>query len=173
MQKGLVHIYTGNGKGKTTAATGLIVRALGHGQKVLLARFLKPENPESGEIRLLRDQPGLGILTAGIGIIGKMPDRDVIVENVTRTFSKAKELAMSGEYDLAVFDEINNAMHNGYIETSEVVELIKKRPAAMNLVLTGRNVPAEIQAMADLVTSMEKIRHPYDAGIQARKGLEF
>jgi cob(I)alamin adenosyltransferase len=173
MQKGLVHIYTGNGKGKTTAATGVVVRALGQEQKVLLARFLKPEKPESGEIKLLSQQPNITILTAGIGIIGKMPEKDVLVENVVETFNAAKALVMSGEFDLAVFDEINNSMHNGYIETSEVVELISSRPEAMNLILTGRNAPEEVQQRADLVTSMEKVKHPYDAGIPARKGLEF
>ncbi len=173
MQKGLVHIYTGNGKGKTTAATGVIVRALGQGQKVLLARFLKPEKPESGEITLLRDQPDITILTAGIGIIGKMPEREVIVESVINTFNEAKRLALSGEYDLAVFDEVNNAMHNGYIDVSEVVELIASRPETMNIVLTGRNAPEVLRETADLVTSMEKVKHPYDAGIPARRGLEF
>ena len=173
MQKGLVHIYTGNGKGKTTAATGVIVRALGQGQKVLLARFLKPEKPETGEIKLLEQQPNITILTAGIGIIGKMPDKEVMIENVGQTFAEAKSLVMSGEFDLAVFDEINNSMHNGYIDIEEINSLIRERPEAMNLVLTGRNAPIEIQEQADLVTSMEKIKHPYDQGIQARKGLEF
>ena len=173
MQKGLIHIYTGNGKGKTTAATGVIVRALGQGQKVLLARFLKPEKPETGEIKLLSQQPDITILTAGIGIIGKMPDKQVMVENVGKTFAEAKKLALSGDYDLAVFDEINNSMHNGYIETDEIKELIADRPEHVNLILTGRNAPDEIQELADLVTSMDKIKHPYDAGIQARKGLEF
>ena len=173
MQKGLVHIYTGNGKGKTTAATGIIVRALGQGQKVLLARFLKPENPESGEIKLLSQQPDITILTAGIGIIGKMPEKEVIVESILNTFAEAKGMLMSGDYDLAVFDEINNAMHNGYINIDEISSLIRERPESMNLVLTGRNAPTEIKEQADLVTSMEKIKHPYDQGIQARKGLEF
>ncbi len=173
MQKGLVHIYTGNGKGKTTAATGVIVRALGQGQKVLLARFLKPEKPETGEIKLLSQQPGITILTAGIGIIGKMPEKDVVVKSVEATFAEAKQLIASGEFDLAVFDEINNSMHNGYIAMDEIVRLIKERPEQMNLILTGRNAPIEIQELADLVTSMEKIKHPYDKGIPARKGLEF
>ena len=173
MQKGLIHIYTGNGKGKTTAATGVIVRALGQGQKVLLARFLKAEKPESGEIKLLKQHPGITILTAGVGIIGKMPEQDVIVKSVVETFAAAKELVLSGDFDLAVFDEINNSMHNGYIETDEIKKLIADRPEHVNLVLTGRNAPAEIQELADLVTSMEKIKHPYDAGIMARKGLEF
>ena len=173
MQKGLVHIYTGNGKGKTTAATGVIVRALGQGQKVLLARFLKPEKPESGEIKLLSRQPNLSILTAGIGIIGKMPERSIIVESVVGTFNESKALVMSGDYDLAVFDELNNSVHNGYLDVADVVELINTWPAAMNLVLTGRNAPEELVNLADLVTSMEKVKHPYDAGIHARKGLEF
>ncbi|PLX98137.1 MAG: cob(I)yrinic acid a,c-diamide adenosyltransferase [Desulfuromonas sp.] len=173
MQKGLVHIYTGNGKGKTTAATGVIVRALGQGQKVLLARFLKPDKPESGEIKLLSQQPNMTILTAGIGIIGKMPEKEIIVKSVNETFAEAKELVLSGAYDLAVFDEINNSMHNGYIEIAAIRKLIEERPEPMNLILTGRNAPDEIRDLADLVTSMEKVKHPYDAGIPARKGLEF
>ena len=173
MKNGLIHIYTGSGKGKTTAATGVIVRALGQGQKVLLARFLKPENPETGEIKLLNQQPGITILTAGIGIVGKMPEKDVIVKSVVETFAEAKQLIASGDFDLAVFDEINNSMHNGYIPVEEIANLIEERPVQMNLILTGRNAPIEIQELADLVTSMEKIKHPYDNGIPARKGLEF
>ena len=173
MQKGLIHIYTGNGKGKTTAATGVIVRALGQGQKVLLTRFLKPEKPETGEIKLLNQQPGITILTAGVGIIGKKPGKEVIVKSVVETFAAARELVLSGDFDLAVFDEINNSMHNGYIKIDEIKKLIADRPEHVNLVLTGRNAPSEIQELADLVTSMEKIKHPYDAGIMARKGLEF
>ncbi len=140
---------------------------------MLLARFLKPEKPESGEIKLLAQQPNITILTAGIGIIGKMPEKGVIIESIVKTFAEARALVMSGDYDLAVFDEINNAMHNGYIEVDEISTLIRERPEAMNLVLTGRNAPAEIQEMADLVSSVEKIKHPYDQGISARRGLEF
>ena len=173
MQKGLVHIYTGDGKGKTTAATGVIVRALGQGQKVLLARFLKPEKPVSGEIKLLGDNPNLTVLTAGIGIIDSMPPHEVVAKSVTDTFAEVKKLAMSGDYRLVVLDEINNAMHNGYIETGAVRRLVRERPSTMNMILTGRNAPEEIKELADLVTEMRKIKHPYDQGISARRGLEF
>jgi cob(I)alamin adenosyltransferase len=170
---GLVQIYTGNGKGKTTAATGLAVRALGQGLRVLLVRFLKPAEPASGEIRFLEGAPGLEILTAGVGVIGCPVAREVVAQSVAATFAAARERILSGAVDLALLDEINNVLHRGDLPLAAVLTLIEERPAGVELVLTGRHAPEALLARADLVTRMEKVKHPFDNGRGARRGIEY
>ncbi|WP_432821542.1 cob(I)yrinic acid a,c-diamide adenosyltransferase [Trichloromonas sp.] len=172
MQQGLIQVYTGDGKGKTTAATGLAVRALGQGLRVLLVRFLKPAEPVSGEVALLQTLPGIDIITSGIGVIGRRPDRDEVIRSVAEAFAAARE-RIAGHYDLVIFDEINNALHRGYLPLATFLDFLERRPQGVELVLTGRNAPAELIARADLVTRMEKVRHPYEQGIAARRGIEF
>jgi cob(I)alamin adenosyltransferase len=172
VQQALIQVYTGEGKGKTTAATGLAVRALGQGLRVLLVRFLKPAEPVTGEVALLQNFPGIDILTSGIGVVGRRPDRDEIVRSVTQTFEAACART-PGNYDLVIFDEINNSLHRGYLPLATFLEYLDHRPEGVELVLTGRNAPPEVIARADLVTRMEKIRHPFDLGIAARRGIEF
>lgn len=172
MQQALIQVYTGEGKGKTTAATGLAVRALGQGLRVLLVRFLKPAEPVSGEVALLQTLTGIDILTSGVGVIGRRPDRDEVVRSVTETFAAACA-QISGHYDLVIFDEINNALHRGYLPLATFLEYLDHRPEGVELVLTGRNAPPEVIARADLVTRMEKVCHPFDQGIAARRGIEF
>lgn len=173
MLQGLVQVYTGNGKGKTTAATGLAVRALGQGLRVLLVRFLKPAEPSSGEIAFLKGTPGLEILTSGVGIIGAAPDREIVAASVKQTFSLAREKIATGRYDMVIFDEINNALHREYLLLSDALDLIENRPGSVELVFTGRHAPAPLLERADLVTVMEAVRHPMREGIPARKGIEF
>lgn len=173
MQQGLIQVYTGEGKGKTTAAVGLLVRALGQGLKVLLVRFLKPAEPPSGEVAFLEKVGGVEILTAGLGIIGGSPDRDAVARNVGETFAAARQRIVAGGLDLVVLDEINNALHRGVLPLAEVLAWLDARPAGVELVLTGRHAPEEILARAHLVTRMEKVKHPYDAGAPARRGIEF
>jgi len=171
--QGLVQVYTGDGKGKTTAAVGLAVRALGQGLRVLLVRFLKPAEPESGEIAFLQGTPNLEILTSGLGILGPAPDREAVAASVGATFAHARREAASGAFDLVILDEVNNAVHRGYLPVTELLDFIEERPAGVELVLTGRNAPAALLARADLVTRMEKLKHPLDAGVPARRGMEY
>lgn len=171
MEPALIQVYTGEGKGKTTAAIGLAVRALGQGLRVLLARFLKPATPESGEVVLLKSLPGIDILTAGVGIVGPPADPQAVVASVAATFRTVRERAAG--YDLIILDEINNALHRGYLPLTTMLAFLDERPKGVELVLTGRNAPPEILARADLATRMEKIRHPFDRGIAARRGVEF
>lgn len=173
LRQGLVQIYTGEGKGKTTAALGLTVRALGQGLRVLLVRLLKPAEPPSGELLFFQGRDGLQILTSGLGILGPSPDRAAVAASVEQTFSQAREQILAGGWDLVVFDEINNALHRGYLPLAAVLALLQERPAAVEIVLTGRNAPAELLARADLVTRMEAVKHPYSQGIQARRGIEY
>lgn len=173
MDMGLIQVYTGEGKGKTTAAVGLLVRALGQGLRVLLVRFLKPAEPRSGEIAFLEGTRGLEILTSGMGIIGVKPPFEVVAAGVEATFNAALEPILSGAYDLVIFDEINNALHRGYLAQEKVFQLIEDRPQGVELVFTGRNAPQALCDAADLVTRMEAVKHPLAAGIAARRGIEF
>ncbi len=172
MQKRLLQIYTGNGKGKTTAATGLILRALGHHWRVLLVRFLKPAAPPSGEVELLRSFAGLDIIDAGRGGISAAADPAALAADVQQTFAQAKARLTQG-YDLAVFDEFNGLFRRGYLALAEALDLLDQRPLTTELVLTGRYAPPELIARADLVTTMEALRHPFEQGLAARQGIEF
>lgn len=173
MSQGLVQIYTGEGKGKTTAALGLTVRALGQGLRVLLVRLLKPVEPPSGELLFFQGCAGLQILTSGLGILGPSPDRAAVAASAGQTFDQAREKILAGECDLVIFDEINNALHRGYLPLSAVLQLLDERPVLVEMVLTGRNAPAELIDRADLVTRMEAVKHPYFQGVQARRGIEY
>ena len=173
MEKGLIQIYTGDGKGKTTASVGLIVRALGQECRVLWVRLLKPAKPLSGEVAFLDGVSGLEIITAGVGIIGRRPSPEEVRSNVESAFRAAVARTTEQEFDLLVIDEINNALHRDYLDLNELMAFLDRRPEQLEVVLTGRNAPATLIAKADLVTSMEKIKHPYDAGIPARRGIEY
>lgn len=173
MERGLVQVYTGEGKGKTTAATGLVVRCLGRGFRVLLVRFLKPAEPLSGEILFLQGVPNLEILTSGIGVVAGPFDPDAARETVAATFAEASRRILAGTVDLAVLDEVNNAVHRGFLPLAELLSLIEVKPAEVELVLTGRHADPAVLARADLVTRMEKVKHPLDAGIAARPGIEY
>jgi cob(I)alamin adenosyltransferase len=176
LKKGLVHVYTGSSKGKTTAAMGLAFRALGQGLKVLVVQFLKGAN-ESGEIKMLSKIPGAEIIRftdqrhplfckEGCDI-GKLK------KSITGGFDLAKEKVLSGKYDLVVLDEVNNCVKGGWLDVEEVISLINEKPENLELVLTGRGCPKRIIELADYATEMTEIKHPAKAGVKARKGIEF
>jgi cob(I)alamin adenosyltransferase len=173
MKKGLLHIYTGDGKGKTTAATGLAVRALGRGQKVLFAHFLKPAEPKSGEDLLFAQLDNIEVLTAGVGVIGSKATKEEVVASVEATFAEICRLVENKSFNLVILDEMNLVLHKGYLSFNEIEKFINSRPMELNLVLTGRHASDEIKALADLVTVMQKEKHPYDLGIAAREGIEY
>ncbi len=172
MEHGLIQVYTGTGKGKTTAATGLLVRALGQGMHVLLVRFFKPAEPLSGEVRFLEGAAGLRILTAGVGVFGATDPRE-LERSVRENFAAARRLLAEEHYDLVVLDEINNVLHRGLLEIEDVLRVIDERPAGTELVLTGRNAPPEVLERADLVSRIENVKHPFEQGIAARRGIEY
>lgn len=173
--KGLVHIYTGEGKGKTTASVGLALRAAGQGMKVLFIQFFKEESASSGEKEMLRK--------AGVDLVrsdrrhplftGAKTDLEAVRASVVGTFEAAKEKLMQGGWGLVVFDEIMSAVNGGWIKTDGLLKFLDARPKDLEVVLTGRNAPVELMQSADYVTEMLKIKHPYDHGVQARKGIEF
>jgi len=173
MERGLIQVYTGSGKGKTTAAIGLAVRALGQGMRVLLVRFLKPEEPKSGEVAFLEGCPEIDVVTSGMGILCGQPDRDAVSQSVVATFDLARAKIAEGRYDLAIFDEINNALRRGYLPIGGILAFLENKPESLEIVFTGRGAPQELLERADLVTTMEETKHPLKKGIPARRGIEY
>lgn len=176
MNRGLVHIYTGEGKGKTTAAVGLAVRAAGQGFRVCMIQFLKGGR-SSGEYRLISERiPEIEFIRSGMThpmFMKKKPPQVELEEEAAKTLALAGEKAASGEYDLIILDEINNAVAQGWLTWEEVADFLENRPEGLEVVLTGRDAHPRLQAMADYVTEMLKIKHPYDGGTVARRGIEY
>lgn len=179
-EKGLVIVYTGNGKGKTSAALGTAFRALGHGWNVLVIQFFKGDWPVVfGELDSARHHENLEVLQIGKGFVGIMGDKKPIGEHraaAAEAMRIAKEKAHSGKYDLIVLDEVNNAADPDgprLIEIDALVDFVTSCPPCLNLVLTGRNAHPRITELADLVTEMKEVKHPFSKGIPARKGIDF
>ena len=177
LSKGIVHVYTGDGKGKTTAALGLAWRALGAGLKVAFFQFLKG-----------------GIGTAEMNVVGRFGPRlwfkrfaaaatpfslgqgeptEEDRENVRKAWEVAREAIESGEWDLVVLDEVNNVLRSGLLDVEELLDVLRKRPEHVEVVCTGRGAPRELVVEAELVTEMLMIKHPYENGLEARKGIEY
>lgn len=171
MEQGYVQIYTGNGKGKTTAALGLVFRALGRGLHVRMIQFLKKDG--CGEHEAAR-RMGLTICTGeDVGAPPWSKDAQEAWRTHTRGQWQAAKEALASGADLVVLDELLGAVGKGFITVDEVLELIDSKPAGTELVITGRNAPRELIERADLVTSMEPIKHYMDNGVCAREGIEF
>jgi cob(I)alamin adenosyltransferase len=172
VERGLVQVYTGEGKGKTTAALGLALRACGHGLKVFLAQFAKGR--PSGELESLARFADL-VTVRRYGredfLVGEPQAEDVRLARAG--WKEVQEVAARGDQDLLILDEIGIALHYGLVEPAEVLRLLADRPASLELVLTGRKIPPEILQRADLVTEMREVRHYHARGIGARKGIEF
>ena len=169
--KGYVQVYTGDGKGKTTAALGLALRAAGAGLKVYICQFLK--KGDYSEIRTLegyRDLIKVEQFGTGRFINGKPSPEDVAAAR--EAVSSIKDILSAGEYDVLIMDEANVALHLGLISIDDIKDLIRSRPDHMELILTGRNAPQELMEIADLVTEMKLIKHYYDRGVPARTGIE-
>ena len=168
--KGLVHVYTGDGKGKTTAALGLAMRAAGQGMKVAFIQFIKGE--PCGEHLFVKQYKPFEIVQTGTGDSFKK-SKELLSREARQTLAYAEQEIRSGKYDLVVLDEIFVAISQGLITTKQVEELLDSKPASMELVLTGRNAPPEISQRADLVTEMLMIKHPLTEGTSARRGIEY
>lgn len=173
---GLVHIYTGNGKGKTTAAVGLGIRACGRGKKVLMVQFLK--GSKTGELLTIeRLKPDFEIVrqkeTSKFTWNMTTEERDETGKHMKTLFDYAVEQAMSGKTDLLILDEIMAAITTGFIPLENVVSLVKQKPENLELVLTGRNAPVELVELAHYVSEINAVKHPLDSGIPGREGIEF
>jgi|UniRef100_A0A7C5AMB3 cob(I)alamin adenosyltransferase len=173
LAEGRLQVYTGSGKGKTTAALGLALRALGRGLKVYIIQFLKGR--ETGESRVAaRLAPGLTLRFFGQPGFGRLKspgpeDRRLLGE----AWDLAREVIRSGEHDLVILDEINLALANELLPLSEVLEVLRHRPSHVEVVLTGRHAPPALLELADLVTEMHPLRHYLKAGVRARAGIEW
>lgn len=172
--KGLVHIYCGDGKGKTTAAMGLAVRQSGYGGKVVIAQFLK--NGTSSECRALSKLENVTMLAANP--VGKFShqmtdeEKQRTAEAIDRTFRAATDFAVREGAGLLVLDEVCAAISCGFLEEDAVLSFLESRPEGLEVVLTGRDPSERLQAQADYITEMVKRRHPFDKGIPAREGIE-
>ena len=173
LKKGLVQVYTGNGKGKTSAAFGLALRAIGNDLKVFVIQFIKG-GFDYGELRAVKFLPNLELKAFGRGkFISQTPPEEEDVKLAREGFELAKKVIEGGDFDIVILDEINVAMHLKLIGVNEVLGLIRNKPRHVELVLTGRNAPSEIVEIADLVTEMKEIKHPYTLGVKPRKGIEY
>ena len=172
-RRGLVQIFTGDGRGKTSAAIGAVIRALGHGLRVYIAFFMKGDYPY-GERSILSQLPNVTVDSFGsrefVDPANIKPEEK---EQAKRALAAAREAMLSGGYELVVLDEVNLAVAWNLIELDEVVRLIDDKPEDVELILTGRRADTQLIKSADLVTEMLKIKHPYDEGIVAREGIEY
>ncbi|SHK34080.1 cob(I)yrinic acid a,c-diamide adenosyltransferase [Desulforamulus aeronauticus] len=173
-EKGLVLVFTGNGKGKTTAALGMALRAWGHGMKVLILQFIKSQ--QCGEhLAAEKMQPTLEIRPLGLGFINFNDPADVARQQraAQEALAQVTTAMTSGDYQVLILDEILYALQYGLLELSSVMDLLERKPEHLHLVLTGRNAPAEVIERADLVTEMREVKHPFKQGISAQQGIEF
>jgi cob(I)alamin adenosyltransferase len=175
-EKGLVIVYTGKGKGKTTAALGMALRAVGHGMKVCMIQFIKGEWYYGELTSANRLEPEFELVAAGKGFVGIIDDDHDIKEHqasAKNALNFSRKKILQKKYDLIILDEINYAINLGLVSSLEVVNLVKQKPADLTLVLTGNHASQEIIEIADLVTEMREIKHPFQAGIRAKKGIDF
>ena len=172
MDKGYIQVYTGPGKGKTTAALGLALRAVGHGLRVCIVQFMKNDRG-TGEIRaaeLLATRISIYPMGPKGFITGK--PRSVDYEMARKALDFSRDVVQSEEFDVVILDEVNVAMHYGLFPVQEIVDLMDHKPDSVELVLTGRDAPPDVVKRADLVTEMKDIKHYFAKGVVARKGIE-
>ncbi len=171
--KGLVQVFTGNGKGKTTAALGEVIRALGHGLRVYIVFFMKGDYPY-GEFDTLRKLPNIDVASFGFRCLTDPANiKPEEIEQAKLALAAARQAMLSDKYDLVVLDEVNVAVACRLIELDDLIKLVDDKPGNVELILTGRYADSRLLERADLVTEMVKIKHPYDKGIPARKGIEY
>ena len=173
LSKGMVQVYTGQGKGKTTAALGLALRAAGQGLRVYMAQFMKGW-PHYGELTALKKHSNITLRQFGrAGFVDpENPDPEDI-KMAREGLVQSRHEIRSGCYDLVILDELNLAAAWGLVELAEVLSLIKEKPQGVELVLTGREAPPEVIVLADLVTEMVEVKHPFQKGISSREGIDY
>ena len=170
--RGLVLVHTGKGKGKSSSAFGVLIRALGWKQTCGVVQFIKGKWI-TGERRYFEETGGVTWFSMGEGFTWNTQDRDRDIAAATAAFAKAREMMESGDYDLIVLDEINIALRYEYLTVDAVLEGLKARSDRTSVVLTGRDAKPEICEYADLVTEMTEVKHPFKAGIKAQRGVDF
>jgi cob(I)alamin adenosyltransferase len=173
LERGLVQVYTGGGKGKTSAAFGAALRAIGRGLKVYIIQFIKG-GFDYGELYIVEKLPNLKLTAFGRGkFVTDVSPHEEDRKLARQAFELAKKVIQSGEYDMVILDEINVALNLKLIDLEETLELIRNKPRHVELILTGRYAPSKIIEAADLVTEMKEVKHPFMQGIKPRKGIEY
>lgn len=173
MKKGLLIVYTGDGKGKTTAALGAMMRAWGQGMRVAMFQFLKNGKADYGEYRAA-EKMGIELTSLGDGCSWESEDMDLSREMNLKAWETVKERIKSGAYELIVLDEFTFLFHFGWLDVHQTVDWIRlNKPEDLHLIITGRNAPQPLINYADLVTEMKEIKHPYNDGIKGQPGIEF
>jgi len=173
---GLVIVYTGKGKGKTTAALGMALRAAGYNHKTCMIQFIKGSWHYGEMTSSKRLEPEFELTAIGKGFVGILDDktpREIHQKIADEAVEISKEKILSGKYDIIILDEINYAVNLGLVSVEKVLEMIKIKPSQLNLVLTGNHAKPEVIEAADLVTEMREIKHPFQQGIRAKKGIDF
>jgi len=166
MNKGLILVFTGDGKGKTTAAMGCALRMISHGKRAGMVQFFKLRTPNSG----LRTK--FKVWSFGGGFTWRVA-RDENAKVVQKAWKKCRKLLKDPKYDLVILDEIHIALKYKFLTTAEVIKVLKRRPARQHVILTGRGAPQAVIRLADLVTEMKCVKHPFQCGIPAQPGIEF
>jgi cob(I)alamin adenosyltransferase len=169
---GLIQVYFGNGKGKTTAALGLALRAAGRGKEVLIVQFMKKW--DYGELHSIQLIPQISVKTFGTkDFVYKGEAKEVDYQEAKKAFTEGVQGAKSGKFDIIIFDELNVAIDFELLELQQVLDFLEQKPEDIEIIITGRNAPQEIIDKADLVTEMREVKHPYQKGVQARIGIEY
>jgi cob(I)alamin adenosyltransferase len=176
IDRGILVVNTGDGKGKSTAAFGTAMRAVGHGYKVAVVQFIKG-NWSTGEQKIFEQFDEITHIVSGDGFTWDTQDKSKDIESAESGWAKVcqliEECRQDNKYHLIVLDELNIALSYGYLAVDKVVEVLKNKPENLNIMVTGRGAPEELIAIADTVTEMKPIKHAFDSGIQAQKGIEF
>ncbi|MEM7762323.1 MAG: cob(I)yrinic acid a,c-diamide adenosyltransferase, partial [Cyanobacteria bacterium P01_A01_bin.40] len=173
-EKGLIIVNTGNGKGKTTAALGMVMRSLGHGYKVAIVQFIKGAWEPAEKAVLERWEDQLKFHAMGEGFTWETQDRERDIENANAAWSTSLEYILNPEYRLVLLDEINIALKLGYLDIDTILAGLARKPEDSHVILTGRGAPDKLIAIADLVTEMSLIKHPFrEQGVKAQAGIEF
>jgi len=174
MQSGTIQVYTGDGKGKTTAAIGLAVRAYGRGLKVKVFQFLKAPGGSGEHWAFLSFNPPLHIYPLGIGeFIQNRPPSSKEIVLTTEGWKQIEKAIFSNTLDIVIVDELSHVINQKLLPLEKVLTVLKQKPARLELVLTGCDMPGEIIDLADLVTEMKLVKHPYQKGLPAREGIEY
>ena len=175
-ESGLTIVYTGNGKGKTTAALGIALRAVGYDKKICMIQFIKGSWHYGEMSSSKRLEPEFEMVAIGKGFVGIIDDKSSIEEHKSIADEAIKisiNKIQSGNYDIVILDEINYAINLGLVKLEDVLNIIKSKPNSLDLVLTGNHAKDEIIELADLVTEMKEVKHPYQQGKKAKKGIDF
>ena len=172
MNQGLVIVNTGNGKGKTTAAMGVLFRAWGRDMNVVMLQFIKHTTANFGEQRAAQ-KIGITVRAMGDGFTWRSRDLDQSADLARALWADAQEIISTGGYDVVILDEFTYPMHYGWIPVEDVIETLKQRPEMQHVIITGRHAHEDLVEYADLVTEMSVVKHPYSSGIKAQPGIEF